>query len=386
MNITLLNHQKDLYKIEPRGNYIAEFYHDPSANDQMHIWMFHPAANTVFEISPDRKKVQFVEIVNCIWNCRDVYYATCDIPASSRLELSIYKYQTDTGSDIKICSFIKSVDILQDHRKIRLFLLNESMILMQTETLHQGDNPRNMMGNIDFQLTLYNLDSGDEINVSEANLLNNGIHEMIPVSDSKIMMKTGYSFLEDSRLTASTENNAFIEGVYMITTAKFIADIVLEQDFVDMPLIESAYMDKHITLPKVTDHYTHFCVVDPSNGTSKCVFYQNDSGDRLEYTLNSFQQDDLYLTYVVNHTPYVRRSVPGKVTFLNLKKAESDIIFYDEKFVDQIGQLFLMTSSETSRRKTDFRIYDYPKLNQILKERKEYHFSCCLNGDYYIYC
>ena len=359
-----------------------EYYKDPARQDLMSIQVFDPAAETVYEIAPDISKIRFIEIINCIWKCEDVYFASCDVLGTTKLSIAIYRHSIADHSEKLICSFIKNIDILNEDKRIKLFVLNDSSILMQTEILHKSIS-QNMLGNMEFSLSLYNLDSGAETIVSEANFLNNGINTVIPVSDKKIVVKTGYSYIEDSRLDTGSKSESFIESVYITTVAKFIADITLEKDVVDMPLLESAYLDRHITKPFADGGYIHFTIIDAERKLTKCIFYEIETEERTEYSVASFDPDDLYITHIVDHIPYVRRRAGEDVTFVNLKTAETDVIFYEEHYVAQAGRLFV---TESGRRHPRMFIYSYPELKRVLDEERNFTCLCSINEDCYIYC
>ena len=382
MNVTLISNHDNLIKAETAGQYIVEYYAVPERMDLVSIQIFDPEENTISEIEPDIPKIRFIEIINCIWNCADVYFAACDVTESSKLNISVFRYSTKEQSAVMICSFIKNRDLLNEDKRLKLFILSDSIILMQTEILHRSVS-QNMMGNIEFSLTLYNLDSGTETAVSEANFINNGINTVIPVSEKKILVKTGYSYIEDSRLDTGSKNESFIESIYLTTVAKFIADITLEKEIVDMPMIESAYLDRHITKPFVDGDYTHFTIVDAERKITKCVFYQNETEEQTEYSIASFDPDDLYITHVVNNIPYVRRQNGDDITFINLKNAEADVWFYEERFLAQSGGLFLLESIQKRQRR---HIYSYPGMMRVADEERDYCCLCQTEKNCYIYC
>ena len=382
MKIKLIKSQERLFKISPVGNRIAEYYRDEVRRELFHIQLFDPADNSIFEVSPKRLKISFVELINCIYDCRDIYYTSCNVIGEDLVEISLYKYAVDTGMESRIFSCLRNFNILNPDRRLKIFLLNEFAVLLQTEILHESSGA-DTMGNIEFNLVLFNLDTGGETMVTEANFINNGVNTIIPVSDKKIMIKTGYSFLEDTRLDEKNENNALIESVFITTVAKFIADMTLSRDFVDMPLIESAYYDRYITTPKVTEQYIHFSVLNSNEKNTKCVFYNFDTDERIEYTVRSYNTVHPDITYIIRSSPYVRMLSDSTVNFINLKNTEIDVTFYDEDFQEQTGSLFILKSRNEDRR---MHIYSYPGFKMVLDEKRDYERSCCIDNNYYIYC
>ncbi|MBQ9030321.1 MAG: hypothetical protein IJ106_02550 [Parasporobacterium sp.] len=382
MNVTLIGNHDNLITAVPCGDVIVEYYSDPARKDIQYIQVFDPVKNTLFEVSPDLPKIRFVEISNCIWQSEDLYYASCDVLENNRMDISVYRYSLKERSEKKICSFIRNLDILNEDKRVKLFILNESTILMQTEIL-QKSLSQNLLGNIEFVLNLYNLETANVTTVTDANFINNGINEVIPVSETKILVKTGYSYIEDNRLDTGSKSESFIESIYIATVAKFIADLTLAKENLDMPLIESAYLDRHITKPFVSGSYTHFCIVDEETRTAKCVFFNNETEERTEYTEYSFDPEDLYITHVIDNIPYVRIKSGDDVKLVNLKTAEADILFYDEHFIAQSGTLFVTESADSGRK---MHIYSYPRLRLEAEDDRDYSCMCRLKDDYYIYC
>ena len=380
MDISLISYKENLYNIAVIGDYIAEYYHDMSNRNLYHIQLYNPAKNLVREILPNQKKSDVVEIINCIWNSQDIYFASYTQLDDERIEFSIIKYVIKSDTQTTICTFVDNRAVLDQSKRVKVFILTETTILLQGE-IQRSEASENMMGNIEFSLSLYNVETYKETSVTETNFLNNGIDIIVPISENKIMIKTGYSYLEDDRLNPTYKDEAFIESVQITTAAKFIADITLATDSVDMELIESPYLDSHIIRPKVTGDYIHFCVINTEKNTTKCIFYNHNTAERFEYNIKGTDLSDIYITYVINNIPYVRKKSEKNVSFVNLKKAEIDITFYDAIFEDQVGKLFILSSFNGKYMK----VYSYPKLNLLLQEKKMYFLSCELNDAYYIY-
>ena len=382
MNITLISKQKDFSKAIPVGGFLTEYYRDPFRKDLIYLQLYDPADNSYYEIAPDIKKTDHIDIINCIWESASVYFASYEITDKGNVNISVYRHDVISGESMPVCSFLKKMDILNDDHKLKLFILNDNTMLMQTEIL-QKKIEMNLMGNIEFQIDLYNLEAGTHTPVSEANLINNGINCIIPLSDKRILVKTGYSFLEDSRLDSGNETESFIEGVYITTSAKFIADIALSTDVLDMPLIESAYLDKHILKPSLDGDYIHYCVADVPKKNTVCIFYNIKTEERIEYSTGSFDQDDMYVTHIVNNTPYVRNKNDSTVDFLNLRKVEIDISFFDSEFIAQKDKVFVL---ESRSRKSHMHVYSLPYLKRVVDEDREFECMVKIGKTYYIYC
>ena len=90
----------------------------------------------------------------------------------------------------------------------------------------------------------------------------------------------------------------------------------------------------------------------------------------------------MYITYVVNNIPYVRKNAENKVSFFNLLKAVSDIEFYEEQFLDQTGKIFITAPENDYQR---IHIYSYPKFQQVINEKTKYLCSITSENRHYVY-
>ena len=382
MEITLISKQNNLLRVVPVRDHLVEYYRDLSRKDLIYIQVYHPAKNTVYEVAPDIRKSDYIDITNCIWDSNDIFFADFELSDKGNLTIHIYKHVIGTSTTSLICSFIRRMEILNENKRLKLFILNESTILMQTETLYKNIS-ETRMGIIDFALTLYHLDTESETLVTETNLKNNGINTIIPVSDKKIMVKTGYSYLDDPRLDSANESESFIESVYVTTVAKLVADITLARNIVDMPLIDSAYRNSHITKPFITGDMLHYSIVDVKNQAMKCVFYNIQTEERMDYAVVGFSPEDLDITYVIHGIPFVRKTTENGVNFLNLKIGETDITLYNEVFLGLEGNILIM---ESIGKHPMMHIYSYPKLKLLSEEDREYECSCIMKDHCFIYC
>ncbi len=382
MDITLISKQNNLIRVVPARSHIVEYYRDPARKDLIYIQVYNPVKNTCYEVAPDIRKSDYITIVNCIWDSNEIFFADFELSDKGSLTIHIYRHSIETCTTALICSFVRKMEVLNENIKLKLFVLNESTILMQTETLYKNIS-ETRMGSIEFALSLYHLDTESETQVAETNLTNNGINTIIPVSESKIMVKTGYSYLDDPRLDSANESESFIESVYVTTAAKLIADITLARNIMDMPLIDSVYRNSHITKPFITGDILHYSIADVQNQAMKCVFYNIQTEERTDYTVVGFSPEDLNITYVIGNTPFVRMTTDNGVSFLNLKIEETDIVFYNERFLGLEGEILIL---ETLDKHPRMHIYSYPKLKLLSEDDREYECSCIVDNKCYIYC
>ncbi|MBR3245220.1 MAG: hypothetical protein IKF90_21425 [Parasporobacterium sp.] len=383
ININLIKKQGDLYDLIVRENKIIELYHkDGDASGELIFCVFEPSSNTLREIEPEVKKADFVHFHISYQPCSEVYYAVSKENDDETVDIEIYSYSLIENESRLLCSLKETSDVLYGQKRVRAFVLSKTQIFIQTEVVN-ASAAKKLMGNIVFSQALYDSETHTAVEVVEENLKNNGINSIIPLNDSEVMIKTGTSFLEDSRLTYGSEKDALIESVYITTIAKFTADIALKLKNIDMKLLTSTYFEKYILKPEVKDDYIAYNVVDVDNKESDCVFYNFISGEKITCKNSDISLNDLRLAYVIDNIPYVRRYINNSCEFINMNTAENDISFYDEDFVDVCGNLFI--TSRQHGRKTHMRVYKYPHMDVILEETCGYIAGIMHDNNYYIY-
>lgn len=383
MNINLIKKDGYLYDLAFRGKYILElYYQEHKPVDLLRIYLYDIANNTVEELLPDVEKVIFVKFYVAYKSCEDIYYATYKDLDNGQIEIKIRAYNLNSKKTTILCSFKETDECLSLNKRIRVFILNPNNFLIQTEEVSNEETDR-LMGNIKFTQTLYSTDKEEPVTVIEENLNNNGINSIIPLNDTEILIKTGFSFLEDSRLTYASMNEALIESVYRTTSMKFLSAIMLQQGNIDMEPLTTTYFDKYILKPEVKDEYIYYNVVDINAKQSECFFINFVTGEKYTVKISNIDEKDLRISYVVNNDPYIRQNTEESYEFINMKTAENDISFYDDIFVDIIGKLFICTNK--SGRHSHLRIYNYPRMDVVLNEK--YTFIAGINNgeEYYLY-
>ena len=383
ININIIKKQGDLFDLIIRNNQILEMYHrDGAGHGELFYNLYNPIKNTISEIEPSVSKTDLVILYVSYMPCSNAYYATIDPKDNGSLDINIYAYDFDHQKSELMCSFRESEDVLTGKKRIRVFVLSPTQLLIQTELLdmHGADA---LMGNILFSQTLYDISTNTPIEITEENLNNNGINSIVPLNENEIMIKTGFSFLEDSRLTYGSEKDALIESVYTTTNAKFTADIALRKNNIDMNLLTSTYYDKYILKPEVKDDYIVYNIVDVKNHESDCIFYNFVTGEMLRGKNSDLDSADMRIAYIVDNTPYVRKYIENSCEFVNLSTAENDISFYDEDFVDICGDLFITTRRHG--RRNHMRVYRYPHMDLLLEEKCNYIAGISQDNNYYLY-
>lgn len=383
MLINILKKNGDLYDLSWKEDQILEIYHiDHKPADLLKLCVYDPAANSLEEIQPDHNKIAFVNIKVSYKPCVEVYYATYQETADKMLEIKLYAYHLKTKKIRIVCSFIESKSVLTSQKIIRAFILSPSDVLIQTEVVNKKESS-NLMGSIVFTQTLYSADLPEPLPIIEENFNNNGINAIIPINETEILVKTGFSFLEDSRLSVASKNDALIESVYRTTSQKLIGDLKLSLGNIDMYLITTAYFDKYILRPEIIDQFIVFNMVDVASKSSESLFINYVTDEKYTVQNNNIDLTDLRVAYVVNNDPYIRRTKGGKSDFVNVRTAENDISFVDDTFITVLGKLFVLESK--SKHHTNLKLYNYPKMDIVLDAKYSYIAGIHNKDQYYLY-
>ena len=383
MLINILKKNGDLFDLSWKGNKILEIYHeDQEPVDLLKLCVYDPAANTLEEVMPDLKKAAFFQIYVSYKPCEEIYYATYQELDDQTIEIKLRSYHLQTKKTRIVCAFKESANILSMHKIIRAFLLSPSDVLIQTEIVNKKESS-NLMGSIEFSQTLYSADLPEPLPVVEENFINNGINAIIPINESEILVKTGFSFLEDSRLSVASKNDALIESVYRTTPQKLIGDLKLSLNNIDMYLITTAYFDKYILRPEVKDQFIVIHMIDVASKSSESLFINYVTDEKFTVQNNEIDLSDLRVAYVINNDPYIRRTKDGKTDFVNVRTAENDISFVDDTFITVLGKLFILESK--NKHHSNLILYNYPKMDKVLDAKYSYIAGIYNEDQYYLY-
>ncbi len=383
MDINVIKSKSNLYDLSIRDNKILEIYHvNKDKIDFLEMQLYYPKDNIVKEICRDIKKAGFIDIRVTYEANNLIYFATFDILDSDNIRVQLISY--DFIDDIStVCGvFDLNKKVLTGDMIVKVFILSNDTFIIQTEIVKDYKSDI-LMGTIEFNQWLYSPDNSEPVKIVEENLKNNGINSIVCLNETDIMIKTGFSFLEDVRLKYNSENEALIESIYVTTLSKFIADIGLQLTNIDMELLHSVYFDRYILMPDVKDDYIFYNIVDFQNKSSECIFYNFVSKEFVTAKQPEVSLNDLRLSYVIDNTPYIRVNTQETVEFINMLTGENDISFYDEVFVDILGKLFI--TYKYYGKKPYLRIYNYPKMDCHFDEKYQYISGVYKDSTYYIY-
>lgn len=380
MNLNFIRSKNSILKADMVGSHILEIC-GSEAGTVYRAYDFEPEKNTITEIAPEIKKYKFISVRNCIYGIDKFYFASYS-EIEEKVRVAVYEYDFEAYSEKSIFEFYSDKILTDGSNRVKIFILNQTKFLVQVETLIH-DESRTLMGAISFDLTLYDSESGDFSPVDVADFKNNGINEIIPVSESMIMVKCGYSYIEDKRFEMLSEKEALIESIYLTNSAQLIADIMLNQSTGNMRLIDTAYFDKCITTPKVKDGFIFYEIIDLINYTSDISFVNINTLEKIIYRKENTDDNKQISPVVISNVPYIKTSGKNSERFLNLSDGLEDMEFTDESFMCSCGSAMFFEKKRRGRHM--LRIYSYPRINFLYEEQYSLKTVCCKDDEYYIY-
>lgn len=383
MNIRLIKTDKNIIKVYPSGSRIIELSSKKVGESTfLSLASFDPSKNTVSEIVSSVPEDKWVPVQNCIFGSQDHYHAILNEDGSEQI-IRLFKYSAADGSLICVYTYSRAYEEpdRSDDLRFRIFVITEDQIIVQTEKKKEQDTEK-LMGNIEFFQELCSIQSGGKTEVMDLNLINNGIHTIMPVSQTNIMLKTGFSSLEDTRINNDSESEALIESVYFGSLSMFISSF-RDKTTIGYKLLGTAYYDKGIVSPGVSGDYIYFTVIDYQNRSSETVFYDHVNDETLRCIREDIDTDDISAADVISNTPYMRNVSPDRTTFFNVRTGENDGIFFDEQFASLVGSILVFGCIKHGRRCT--RVYRERGSRFILEERGRFLSGCCIGSEHFLY-
>ena len=382
MNINFIKKKDNLYNADIIGNDILELYEDKEKTDIFYrAFDYDPRKNQISEIAPDIKKYTLISIQSCICDPDRFYFASYTI-ADEDVIFTVYEYEARSSAAKKIFSFTEDKSILTVAKKIKIFVLDSSDFLIQIESL-APEKLSELMGVISFDIRLYSSESGSFLDIVIPDFKNNGINTMIPLSENRLMIKCGYSFLEDKRIDRLSEKEALIESIYITSTSQFISDLKINTTAGNMRLMDTAYFDKCLTGPGVKDDIIFYNKTDLAEGICEINYINANTLEKYKFRKDYSENVYCHVPVVISGVPYILTREDNRERFLNLSSGLEDMEFINEKFICSAGNILIF--SKKRRGKERLRIYSYPSVNLIFEDQMTFCNMTYKNDEYYIY-
>ena len=155
--------------------------------------------NIRYEILPRIEKHKLGEIINVSVASDFVYFFNVyEKENEEKQSISIIRYNYKTAKMECILTLEDDIEEYIRFKRLKVFVLNDLYLLVQQEYL-RANLSESYAGFFDFEIDLYNIKDGQKYPVVDENLVNNGIDNMISISENLCVAKTGFSVLPDNR-------------------------------------------------------------------------------------------------------------------------------------------------------------------------------------------
>ena len=185
---------------------------------QVRYFIYNVAENERYEVMPKTRKLDIFKIRDTDLERKYLYF-TQYIPREDLFQIVRFEWQTQKSA--VIYEFEEAIDNFFYEKKLSVFVLNENNVLLQTEHLRRNMSD-NYEGYFDFSLTLYNRTEEKNYQVIDDNLTRNGITELLPVTDTMCVIKTGYSLFEDHLYEILDKMEVSVESVYLVNIQQLV--------------------------------------------------------------------------------------------------------------------------------------------------------------------
>lgn len=380
MNIKILKNTQEFNGILLKNNNVLETKYSKSqfsGVNSVKYFLYNLDSNTREEILPKIKKFNIIKIIDASWDSRYIYF-TNGIPNDrEKIEINIIKYDYLTNEHEIIYSFVDDINILPKEKQIKLFILNDSYLIFQSAYL-KSNNSETFEDFLDFELFLLSIKENKEIKIIDENLTNNGIDDIVSISETQSVIKTGYSLLHNYRFNYLEKEEVCVEGICITNIQQLISDLLLVNNNIVIDTIDQAYYNKSFPYVLVKGNYLIYSAFNFETNEEEIFFYNYITKEtRTCINQNVNDIDDLAQPYVIDNNPYIRLNNKKGTEFFNLNRAKIDIKFDQDVCVnDVINNIFIVSRIIKKRffkkYKNVLSIYKYPQLNLLHQEKASY--------------
>ena len=307
------------------GNFISKKYH-----------IFNLGFNERYEILSSERKYDFIRIINCDFDSKDLYFASCkELKEPGMMSLSIFKFSIITGKSDVIYSYDDEIQKYYDNKRIKIYVLNEGYFLIQT-SYKRYDEYNNDLGFVDITLELYDIKEKSSRIIDIPMLNKNGIDKIIPIKGNTCIIKTGYSMIKDNRYDLIKPEDRPLEQIGFININQFISDLLLNKKEFYFERIEK--FESNVTYPyiHVEDNIISYSRVNYSEHSETIVYYDIDTKSIQTFRNNeAFRRADLLETYNINGKVYTLKKIDDlNYELINLKDPKNKHTFSGCKIVN----------------------------------------------------
>ena len=261
MNLKLLKHYQKSNSILLDDTRILETeYHKSKYGVYQNVryFIYDISANTREEILPHVYKIDVFRIVNAQYHSNRIYFVQY-LASDERLQLISYDYQT---KDLSILYTVKGrIEELFTDEHFTFFILNETYMIIQREFKKEGV-PEEYTGFLAYESVLYQIPEQKSCPIIDENLVNNGMIDMIPVTENQVILKLGYDLMTDKRYQFMNKMNASVESINLVNVSQLISDLTLKQNGIILNSLDQAFYKQTMPCIEVSEDYLIYTKID----------------------------------------------------------------------------------------------------------------------------
>lgn len=333
--------------------------------------------HSVEEILPNIEKYNIGEIVNASLTNEYLYFINLFENQEKFGTIAIIRYHIPTKTTESLYSFHDNIDEYLKTKRLKLFIINDLYLILQTEYLSLN-HQKTYAGWFDFSLKLFNLKNGMQYDIKDEKFVENGISDIIAVSENQCIIKTGFSLLENNIYSEIEKEEASLEAISFVNIGQMISDLIIMQDNITVDTIEQAFYTKTIPYIKKDGHYLIYSCVDNERKEEEIKFYHFET-EEVKSCINQdvIRYSDLASPYVLNDEPYICITKEDDISFLNLKSGKVEVKFDEGLQLVHVFKDAVLFSGTTKKgllkkSKPCIILYSFPDRNILLNEVGEY--------------
>lgn len=355
--------------------------------------LYNVETNERVEILPNIEKYNIGDIVNVSMSSDYIYFVNLyennkndvsddDSDHINNIDdingvISIIRYNILTKETDSVYSYNENISELNKTKRIKLFIVNNFYLIIQNEYLVQNSS-QTYAGFFKFDLKMYNLKDETEYIIADENFTKNGISNIIPLSETQAVIKTGFSLLEDNRYNVLEQEECSLEALSFVNISQMISDLIIGQTSVALETIEQAYYTNTISYVKKSKNYLIYSCINNETKEEEVKFY-NLTNKEIKSCINQdvIRESDLANPYIINSEPYICIIKEDETSFLNLNTNKIELkndegLKLRKIFEDTVLFSGIATTLLTKKIKPFFDIISFPRGDLLHHEQNEY--------------
>ena len=284
------------------------------------------------------------------------------------------RYNYISGLYESVFAFEDDLSMYLNSKRLKIFVLNEAYMIVQHE-YRKSNRIGTYSGFFEFKSFLYNNNNQKFYSIADKNISDNGIDDIMLISETHCAIKTGVSLLEDNRFGILSENEVHVEGIYFANISQIIADMLIMQKSVSMDEIDRAFYTSTFPYIDVIGNYFVYSKINNIKREEEVIFYDLKTKMITNcINKNVEKPDDLTKKFIIGNEPYIAVKKDTGYEFVDLKKAKRAFKFDKNLHLENVvSDVFIFTgTSEKGLLRKEYNyieIFGYPQQNTILREK-----------------